>query len=99
MIAKAVETDGRLDGAFNSAGIEGKNGRHGRLSRRGLRSRHGDQSQKRLALHEVDRSPTFSTARSIAHQHCRPHVVGHRSFAGTIIRKAGSQMRFYGIFL
>src|SRR5580704_4887519 len=55
LIQKAAERFGRLDIAFNNAGIEGV-GTHCQTIRRRLGSNHRHQSQGRLALPEVRNS-------------------------------------------
>jgi NAD(P)-dependent dehydrogenase (short-subunit alcohol dehydrogenase family) len=53
-IVRAVEEQhGRLDCAFNNAGIEGEPGTDGRVHRGELGSGLDDQPQGRLAVHEV----------------------------------------------
>ena len=46
MVSKTVKTYGRLDCAFNNAGIEGEFSRHNRLHRGEFRSRHRDRSEE-----------------------------------------------------
>ena len=52
MVAKAVETYGRLDCAFNNAGIEGEGAVTHKCTDGELESRDRDQPDRCLALHE-----------------------------------------------
>ena len=53
MVNKTVETYGRIDCAFNNAGIEGAMGDTVSCTRGKFRPRRRNRSQGRLALHEV----------------------------------------------
>ncbi len=56
MITSAVTQYGGLDYAFNNAGFVGSECWYRGDKRRGLASRHGDQPDRRLAVHEIRNS-------------------------------------------
>lgn len=75
MVEQAVATYGRIDYAFNNAGIEIEQGRLAEGRRGGVRCHHGRKRQRRLAVHEVSAAGNAGPGRWSYRQYrfgCRP---------------------------